>query len=142
MRAVYYRIYTEDRAIPSLHPLYKNDLYLGCVLATSVAPPHTTADIKRYLYKVEKVTNPSASNLFIAASEQTPIDDDVRIAILAFAGPGSTPDHPLALVIQSPAAEITSRKLSKLRALMQPTAPLEPRFRAYYSLTTDRLVYP
>lgn len=139
MGAVYYRLYTEDRAIPSLHPLYKNDLYLGCVLATSVAPPHTTADIKRYLCKVEKITSPATSCLFIASSEQISIDDDTRVAILAFGGPGSTPDQPLALVFKLPAAEVTSRKMAKLRALMQPAAPLEPRYRKCPISTADSL---
>lgn len=138
MRAVYYRIYAEDKAILSLRPLYKSDPYLGCVPATSVAPPHKTTDIKRYLCKIEKIANPSSSSLYITASEPRSVDDGNHLAILAGGGPGSVPGHPIALVINSPVAEDTSRKCSKLKVLRQPAAPLEPRLRTYHNLTSGR----
>lgn len=139
--AVYYRLYTEDGAIPSRQPLYSSDLYLGCVQATSVRPPQRATDIKRYLCQVENLntsitsnTTTTTSNLFISAFDQTPVDDDAHVAILAFAGPGSMPDQPLALVVQLSATEIAARwKMAtgtgRLKALIKPSTQLEPRYR-------------
>jgi hypothetical protein len=149
--AVYYRLYTEDGAIPSRQPLYSGDLFLGCVQAASVPAPQRAADIKRYLCQIENFGEPltTASNLFISALDQTPIDDDAHVAILAFAGPGSIPDQPLALVIQLSLTETTARwKMAtgagRLKALIKPSTQLEPRYRmcSILPLNTYHLIIP
>jgi hypothetical protein len=152
--AVYYRLYTEDGAIPSRQPLYSSDLYLGCVQAALVPAPQRAADIKRYLCQIENLksattSSPSTttSSLFISALDQTPIDDDAHVPILAFAGPGSMPDQPLALVIQLSALEIAARwKMTtgtgRLKALIKPSTQLEPRYRmcSTLPLNPDHLI--
>lgn len=68
----------------------------------------------------------------MTTSNQAPIDDDVHVAIVTCAGPGSLPDLPLALVVKLTAKDITSRKMPvnwKLKALTKPSTPIEPQYR-------------
>jgi hypothetical protein len=94
---VYYRVYTEDQAIPSVNPIYADDPSLGRIPATLVTPPHTVISLKRCLSKFENITG--RTRLYIAASSQTPMDDTGRVSILAYPGPGCNPNEPMALVV-------------------------------------------
>jgi hypothetical protein len=96
--SVYYRVYTEDGAIPSKHPLDSNNPYVARIEAHLVTPPHTVASIKRYLSKVEKLGDRCTTRLYTSASSATPAEDGEHVAILTGTGPGSTPEQPLALV--------------------------------------------
>lgn len=69
-------------------------------MAELVAPPHIAISLKHCLLNVESIDNKTASSLFIAASSQTPMDDAGRVSILAYPGPGCSPNDPLALVVK------------------------------------------
>jgi len=104
-RYLYYRVYTEDGAIPSNAPLDAGDPYLARILAKSVAPPHTVSSLKRCLSKVESIVNHRKTSLFLSTSSQTPMDDGHRLSLLNGSGPGSTPQEPMALVVKSSESE-------------------------------------
>jgi hypothetical protein len=95
---VYYRVYTEDFAIPSKVPVNPDDPYLARIMAKSVAPPHTVSSLKRHLSKVEGITNHQDSSLFSAPSGQSAMDNLYRLSLLSDEGPWSMPQEPLALV--------------------------------------------
>jgi len=99
-RYIYYRVYAEDGAIQSANQVYSNDPYLGRILAELVAPPHIAISLKHCLLSVESIEDKATSSLFIAASSQTPMDDAGRVSILAYPGPGCSPNDPLALVVK------------------------------------------
>jgi hypothetical protein len=99
-RYIYYRVFAEDGAIPSVNHVYSDDPYLGRILAELVAPPHIVVSLKHCLLNVENIDNNTPASLFIAASSQTPMDDACRVSILAYPGPGCTPNEPLALVVK------------------------------------------
>jgi hypothetical protein len=99
--SVYYRVYAEDGAIPSGNPVYTDDPSLGRILAKLVTPPHTAISVKRCLSHVENIDDKISTKLFVATSSQTPMDDTGRISILAYPGPGCTPNEPMALVAVS-----------------------------------------
>jgi hypothetical protein len=125
-------MYAENGAIPSRKPLSASDIYLGCILASSVSPPHDAGTIKQYIYKVEKITAATASSLYMTPSDQTPIDDEAHVAIVACAGPGSVPDTPLALVFKLTTTDIAARKMPvirKLKAWTKPSPPMDPQYR-------------
>ena len=102
---VYYRVYTEDGAIPSKTPLNAGDPYLARILAKSVAPPHTVSSLKRCLSKVESIVNHRQTSLYLSTSSQTPMDDGHRLSLLNGSGPGSIPQEPMALVVKSSESE-------------------------------------
>jgi hypothetical protein len=97
---IYYRVYTEDGAIPSTNQVYSDDPHLGRILAELVAPPHIAISLKHCLLSVENIDVNTPSNLFISASSHTPMDDAGRVSILAYPGPGCTPNEPMALVVK------------------------------------------
>jgi hypothetical protein len=104
--AVYYRVYTEDEAVPCTQPFDPSNPYLGRIDANLVPPPHTVASIKRSLSRVEKIADHTRTRLFTLTSTTRPLDNEEHLAILAGTGPGSTPRQPLALVqVDSAAGE-------------------------------------
>jgi hypothetical protein len=88
-----------DGPIPSMHPVYTDDPYLGRILAEEVAPPHTAKSVKRCISNVEKIGSEITTNLFLSVSNQAPIDDAGRVSIIANPGPGYSPSEPMALVV-------------------------------------------
>jgi hypothetical protein len=105
MFLVYYRLYTEDESIPSANPIYSNDPSLGRISANVVTPPHTAINLKRCLLAVENVDASISTSLFITASTQEPLDDEVKVSIVNFPGPGCTPNEPMALVAKVSGAD-------------------------------------
>jgi len=99
-RYIYYRVYAEDGAIPSANHVYSDDPYLGRILAELVSPPHTAISLKHCLFSVENIDDKATASLFVAASSQTPMDDAGRLSILAYPGPGCTPNEPMAFVVK------------------------------------------
>ena len=99
--SVYYRVYTQDGAIPTVNPVYSDDPYLGRILAKCVAPPPEASSIRRCLSNVENISTDIQTNLFIATSSKSPMNDTDRVSILEHTGPGYTANEPVALVISS-----------------------------------------
>ena len=95
---VYYRIYSEDGAIPSKAPITPGDPFLGRIKVISVPPPRTAKTVKRSIAKVENIKDRKSTTLFLTPYSQSPMDDTEKVAILDGTGPGSTPQEPLALV--------------------------------------------
>lgn len=96
--SVYYQVYAEDGAIPSVNPVYYDDPYLGCISAQLITPPHTLLNLRNSLSGIEGVPENIATSLFISASCQTPMDDAHRVSLFEYPGLGCTPHEPIALV--------------------------------------------
>jgi len=94
---VYYRVYTEDGAIPSKSPVYSDDPYLARIWAKQVALPRTVMSLKRCLSAVESISDHSGTSLFVSAKSETPMDVTSRLSLTSSSDPGSTPDDPIIL---------------------------------------------
>jgi hypothetical protein len=96
---VYYRIYTEDGAIPSKAPVASGNPFLGRIKDRFVAPPHTVRNVKRSIEYVEDIKDrKTTTTLFLTPHSQSPMGDAEEIIIVNRTGPGSMPQEPLALV--------------------------------------------
>ena len=95
---VYYRIYAEDGAIPSMTPITPGDPFVGRIKARSVPPPRTVKAVKCSIAKVENIKDREDTSLFLTSYSESPMDDADKVTILNGIGPGSTPLEPLALV--------------------------------------------
>jgi hypothetical protein len=78
---VYYRVYTEDGAIPSKHPINLSDLSLGRINIDVINPPHTIDSIKRCVSKAEQLRTTSSSKLFKNMESETPMDT-AKVSVL------------------------------------------------------------
>jgi hypothetical protein len=127
-----------DGAIPSMHPVYTDDPYLGRILAEIVAPPHTAGCVKRCISYVENIGHEITTHLFLSASNQAPMDDSGRMSILANLGPGYSLSEPLALVAKCSQADLISSNRLTSDAILLPSqegaSPLENRYRKSYLL--------
>ena len=134
--SVYYRLYTEDGAIPSANHVYSDDPYLGRILAELVAPPHIAMSLKHCLLSVENMDNKTTASLFISSSSQTPLGDTDRLSILATLGPGWLPNEPMALVVNLSESCRSPLDERKPEAVLLPTpegpTPFETRYSALY----------
>ena len=132
---VYYRIYAEDGAIPSLTPAVPGDSFLGRIEARYVPPPHTTKAVKRSIAKVENIKDRKNTSLFLTPHSQTPMRDADKVTILNRTGPGSTPQEPLALVAKMSDSERSALEsdgrggLTSAQAVESDSAPQEIRYR-------------
>ena len=81
-----------------MNPVYSNDAYLGRIAARLVTPPHTTVNLRCCLANVENIDDRITTRLFVSCSSQCPMDDAGRVSILAYPGPGCSPNEPMALV--------------------------------------------
>jgi hypothetical protein len=97
IRKVYYRVYTENGEMPSKYPINKKDPSLTRIRALSVAPPHTVASIKRCLCSIEKIGDYNGSKIFSDLSSEDPLEEG-HIPLMAYEGPGATPEWPMVLV--------------------------------------------
>ena len=97
---VYYWIYAEDGAIPSKTPVDPSDPFLGRIKVRSVPPPRTVKAVKGSIAKVENIKDRESTSLFLTSYSQSPMDNDEKLIILNGAGPGTTPQEPLALVAE------------------------------------------
>jgi hypothetical protein len=96
-RYLYYRVYTENGEMPSKYPINKKDPSLTRIRALSVAPPHTVASIKRCLCSIEKIGDYNGSKIFSDLSSEDPLEEG-HIPLMAYEGPGATPEWPMVLV--------------------------------------------
>lgn len=71
---MYYRLYTEDGAIPSKHPVNPSDLSLGRINIDVITPPHTIDSIKRCVAKAEQLGPVCRSKLFKNMESEMPMD--------------------------------------------------------------------
>ena len=127
---VHYRVFAEDSPVPLLEPAYSNDMFLGRIPATSVTPPHTIANIKHYLRRVEEISSDTPADLFTVISGDLPADDTEYVRILDINAPGSKPSEPMALVIKSANFEIKAPlKKTKIKGFTKRSKPVEPRYR-------------
>lgn len=96
---VYYRVYTPERAIPSLDAFHPKDSFLGRIDVTRIPPPHTVSTLSRCLADAEKLVYQHVHPLiFPTAASQSAIPGTQKISILG-RGPGSVPEEALALVL-------------------------------------------
>ena len=80
---VYYRVFFQDGAIPTLHPASSDDPFLGRVLATSITPPHNVDSLKRCLAKHEDIDHRrKIVILFLTRCSVSPMDDTSKINIV------------------------------------------------------------
>jgi len=94
---LYYRIYTEDGAIISKHPVDSEDLSLGRIDIVTIAPPHTITSIKLRIAKAEQLSRTWTAKLFADMSSESPIDP-ARISILTCDRPGCKPEKAMVYV--------------------------------------------
>jgi len=136
--AVYYRVFFEDGAIPTLHPATPDDPFLGRVLATSITPPHKVDSLKRCLAKHEDIDRGKTISLFLTRSSKSPMDDTSKINILKRTGTGSTPREALALVVKLP-DRIAERR--ERPALVNYDGPTETRCRKKFLPCFHRFLF-
>ena len=124
---VYYRVFFEDGAVPTLHSATPDDPFLRRALATSIAPPHNLDSLKRCLAKHEDIDHRRQSfSLFLTRSSSSPMDNTSEIDILKPSGTGSTPQEALALVMKLPDSVI---EWGERPALVNHEVPTGTRFR-------------
>ena len=97
---VYYRIYTEDGAIPSKTPATSRDPFLGRIKARSVPPPRIAGSVKCTIATLENIKDGEGTSLFLTPFSESPMSDADKVIILDGTGPGSAPQEPLALVVK------------------------------------------
>jgi len=137
---VYYRVYTEDGAIPSKSPVYSDDPYLARIWAKQVALPRTVTSLKRCLSAVESISNHNGTSLFVSAKSETAMDAMSPISLTSRSFPGSTPDDPMILFAKGVDGE--SERLGAHRpeaALLPPqegSTPFKLQF-LYYRIYTE-----
>ena len=127
--SVYYRVYAEDGVIPSVNPVYSDDPHLGRLPAKFVTPPHTAINIKRCLSGFEKIDDKIPTILFASASSQTPMRSAGSVAILAYPGPGCTPNEPMALLAMFSSVERDRLGVRQRETPPEGSTPFETRYR-------------
>ena len=129
---VYYRIYAEDRALPSESPVSPSDPFLGRIKFTSVPPPRTVKAVRGSITKVEKIKDRESTTLYLTPYSRSPMDNAEKVTILNGTGPGSTPQEPLALVArmsESERSNLVSGRRGGLANSAEPnTTPSETRY--------------
>ena len=134
---VFYRIYAEDGAIPSMSPVTPGDPFLGRIKVRSVPPPLTAKTVKCSIAKVENIKDGESISLFLTPYSQSPMDNANNDIILNRTGngPGSTPQEPLALVAKMSHSErsaLESEGRSGLASAAEPnTTSPEIRYGAF-----------
>jgi hypothetical protein len=97
--SVYYRIYSENGVVEVRNPTTPEDPFLGRALATQIPPPHTAANIKRYLSRRDHLISKGGSTLFETLYSPFAFDDSEFLDLKNPTGLGSSPDYPVALAM-------------------------------------------
>ena len=80
--AVYYRLYTKLGAFELNHPLdTNNDRFVGRIPLIFFAPPDTVASVRRFLCKLEGLSEPDKALVFIPLSSPAPEEDSARLSL-------------------------------------------------------------
>ena len=134
---VYYRIYSEDGAIPSKTPATPSDLFLGRIKATSVPPPHTVKAVKHKIERVEGIKHSTSSSLFLTPYKKSPMGDSEKLAILnPSTGSESTAQEPLELVAKMSNSERSALEAGRrggLKSAVSDTTSPEIQYRTSHS---------
>lgn len=104
---MYYRVYKASGAVRSKQPASSNDPSVGRISVDSVPPPHTAISVMRCISKIEQLSNPDESQLFVDISSEFPIGEG-QFSILTSDRPGSTQEDPIVLV-EAPCPTFTMR---------------------------------
>jgi hypothetical protein len=103
---VYYLLYADNYEMPSKVAFDPDESSLGRIRVDSIAPPHTSATIKRCISRVERTPAIAHADLFADISCNTPLKEG-HISILLTDGPGLSPNEPMAIV-QMPIVQMES----------------------------------
>jgi hypothetical protein len=85
-------------------PQIEEDQFLGQTFAFAITPPHSAANVKRYIMAREQITQETPAQLFADISGRNVLDDTEFLDIVNQAGVGFSPDNPIALVISPTSA--------------------------------------
>ena len=102
---VYYLLYSTNYEMASKIAFDPEEPSLGRIQVNSIAPPHSSASIKRCISRVER--NPALlwnADLFVDTSCDTPLKGG-HVSILRTDGPGLTPNEPMAIVLRPPISD-------------------------------------
>ena len=140
--AVYYRIYTEDGAIPSRSPVYTDDPYLARIWAKQVALPRTLASLKRCLSAVECLG--SAHNditLFASAKSEGPMEDTgCGAGVVSLTHDTGTSGDPMIVLVKAVSREHERLDISKPEAVLLPPREGATPFKAEFCMHAQ--IYP
>lgn len=89
----------------SKKPVDPNKPSVGRISVDFIPPPHTAQTIMRCISRIEELNDTKKSHLFANISSEFPIGDK-HVSILSTDRPGSTPDNPMAFVVE-PALDVT-----------------------------------
>jgi hypothetical protein len=78
---------------------------LGRILSISVSPPHFVALLKMRLCDAEGIKDPRQTQIFLSCDAESPMEDTARLSLLSATGPGSSPQKPIALIVNYELAE-------------------------------------
>jgi len=122
---VFYRLYIRNSPVVLVKPMFSDDFFLGCFPATAVAPPHTVANVRKFLCEVEQIGPDVDIDLFTKASNLSPnVNDKEIIQIFGSHAPELMPSDPMALVIKSPT--FRARSLTLFGRMIAQKKPKKP----------------
>ena len=128
-RTVYYRLYTKDGPLESNHPIYSNDSFISRISSTLVRPPHTAASLTRYLCKIEGFKlDHRKGTIYQSLADNTALDDSTHLLFRGTTGPGQSDVDPVALIVDTLAAE----KRSPASSSVEPHKLLERDYKRRY----------
>lgn len=139
---VYYRVYTEEGAIPSKTLATSDDPFLGRIKATSVPPPPTVASLKSCIAAFEDINHSTQTSLFLNPTSKSPMNDVSKVKILSPTGPGFLAQEPLALVVKlsdSARADLESGERTDLLSTLEHGAT-DPNIR--YRTSVPSIIFP
>ena len=104
---MYYQLFADDYEIQSKVAFDQQESSIGRIRADYIAPPHSPTSIKRCISRVEGRPALLHADLFADTSCDSPLTEG-HISTLRTAGPGLSPDEPMAIVQADVQAEVTS----------------------------------
>jgi hypothetical protein len=112
---VYYVLYANDYEIPSKVAFDPEEPSIGRIRVDYITPPHNLTSLKLCLSRVEKNPTLVYADLFEDISGVTPLKEG-QILNLRIAGPGLSPNEPMAVVLSPPTPGPDGRYVIKNRA--------------------------
>ena len=92
-------------------------------------PPQTAASLTRYLCKIEGLEHRQGA-LYKSLSDNTALDDSTRLLFRGTPGPGPSDVDPVALIVDTRAAEKRSQASSLIESQELSERDYEPRYGA------------
>jgi len=144
---LYYRIYTENGAIPSKCPINSSDLSLGRINIDVITPPHTIDSIKRCIAKAEQLRPRKAANskLFRNMESETPMDPAKVSALGRGDRLGLSEEDPI-VYVHSHSMGVEYRYRYRYRYRVKQTAPWRsqahgPGYAEWLDITSGEILY-